>query len=625
MASSVVWRMRLALLFIGLLILAILIASAVGLGNIRVAQSAMNGRALPALQRVEQISAKLEQLEQDLKDLPEMREAAELQAISERASQGVDELINLVIDVPEFSELIGGLHDSISAATEARLQFIQLSREIETILADLEKLESRYSGQLDELLVSTGSALEVSLRNADLQVGREQIASTVAELSILTRLASISDESIELGRAAAHADSTASISEIQNRIAFNLRASVRLLAQLPTSSERQDLARAMHSLREQFLGHGGLIALERLRLDASRQFQEHLDTQDRQIGRISADISGNVAIARADIGQTAAEIDEVVERTVWQLAVMGTVVLLLVLLVAILIVERQIIRRLILLARSVREIANGNVDCRVDVEGRDEFGKMALALETFKGNSRELRRSNAELAQFAHAAAHDLRSPLRAIRDLAQWTIEDAGDQLPTYCRQHLDTLLKRVDRLSRLLGSLLDYSRVGREPASIAEIDLAELPHDLLELLGASDRYCCEVTGDAGMVETYDAPMRQIMLNLIDNAVKHSDRENGCIQVDYRLQANRLFVSISDDGPGIPKSYQEQVFGLFKTLKSRDEVEGSGMGLSIIRKQIEFRGGSIAVESDPDIGRGATFTFDWPLCANGAKQLRAA
>ena len=108
-----------------------------------------------------------------------------------------------------------------------------------------------------------------------------------------------------------------------------------------------------------------------------------------------------------------------------------------------------------------------------------------------------------------------------------------------------------------------------------------------------------------------YRMPLQQIFLNLIGNAIKHHHRKDGLIEVTVEKTETHYLFAVKDDGPGIPAEYQEQIFQLFQTLKPRDQVEGSGMGLAMARKYIEACGGKLTVESS--VGKGSTFRFTWP------------
>ena len=105
--------------------------------------------------------------------------------------------------------------------------------------------------------------------------------------------------------------------------------------------------------------------------------------------------------------------------------------------------------------------------------------------------------------------------------------------------------------------------------------------------------------------------PLQQVLLNLISNAIKHHDKDHGKINVSVEESKNQFVFTVTDDGPGIPKEFQGKVFKMFQTLKPRDQVEGSGMGLAMVYKNIQLHGGKITLTSEE--GKGASFQFTWP------------
>lgn len=234
----------------------------------------------------------------------------------------------------------------------------------------------------------------------------------------------------------------------------------------------------------------------------------------------------------------------------------------------------------------------------------------------------ELERSNRELDQFAYVASHDLKAPLRGIENLATWIVEDAEHVLPEPSKRHLGLLRGRVQRLEGLLESLLAYSRAGRLTGFAERVDSAALVREAVELLDPPDGFTVEVDEALPALVTYRAPLALVFRNLLANAVKHAGPDGGRIRVSARALAGTAggtaadadaFVEfgVQDDGPGIPPQYHDRIFGLFQTLRPRDEVEGSGMGLAVVKKTVESLGGAIRVESTP--GAGAAFYFTWP------------
>ncbi len=222
----------------------------------------------------------------------------------------------------------------------------------------------------------------------------------------------------------------------------------------------------------------------------------------------------------------------------------------------------------------------------------------------------ELARSNEDLAQFAYAASHDLRAPLRAITNLTEWIEEDMAGRLSPKAQEHLTTLRGRAQRMDALVGDLLSYSRVGREANGVTAVDTAAVIHDVTELLSPPQGFDVVVRPPMPVLLTQRAPFEQVVRNLIGNALKHHDRSEGCIVVSAAQRDGLWEFSIADDGPGVPAEFHDRVFQMFQKLRSSDEVEGTGMGLALVRRIVEVNGGDIRLES---AGRGTTVRFTWP------------
>jgi len=224
-----------------------------------------------------------------------------------------------------------------------------------------------------------------------------------------------------------------------------------------------------------------------------------------------------------------------------------------------------------------------------------------------------LERSNQELDAFAYAASHDLKAPLRVIQNASKWLEEDLEPHLTAETREHMSLLRSRVRRMERLLDDLLAYSRIGRETgASPAEtIDAAILVDNILAMLAPPMGFTVYVDSSLAGIQVTRMPLEQILINLISNAIKHHDRTVGRIEIFADDLGSLYRFSVRDDGPGIPAQFHEQIFKMFQTLKPRDKVEGSGMGLALARKHVEIAGGEMRLESAP--GHGSTFSFTWP------------
>lgn len=226
--------------------------------------------------------------------------------------------------------------------------------------------------------------------------------------------------------------------------------------------------------------------------------------------------------------------------------------------------------------------------------------------------TRELERSNADLDQFAYVASHDLKTPLRGIQHLTKWIREDAEGKLPAACDDHLDRLDQQVSRMQNLLDDLLQYSRAGRVRVTVEPIDLKEMFQEIVSLLPVPRAMSLVLESPEDLnICTGRAPLFHVLYNLVENAVKYHDRRHGQVIVRVSRAATAEFVQfeVIDDGPGIAPEHHARIFRMFQRLEST--ITGTGMGLAVVRKMIESRGGSIELESK--LGSGATFTFTWP------------
>jgi signal transduction histidine kinase len=223
-----------------------------------------------------------------------------------------------------------------------------------------------------------------------------------------------------------------------------------------------------------------------------------------------------------------------------------------------------------------------------------------------------LQASNKELEAFAFAASHDLKAPLRVIENCSRWIEEDLAEHLSGDARENMTLMRGRVKRMETLLDDLLEYARIGQPTdAKYAETIAGDaLMHNILELL-APQGFTVNVSPSFAGIQVQAMPLQQILMNLISNACKHHHKKNGCIEITVEDAGNCYAFAVKDDGPGIPAQFHSRIFEMFQTLKPRDQVEGSGMGLAMVRKNLELFGGVLQLDSAE--GKGSTFRFTWP------------
>jgi two-component system sensor kinase FixL len=224
-----------------------------------------------------------------------------------------------------------------------------------------------------------------------------------------------------------------------------------------------------------------------------------------------------------------------------------------------------------------------------------------------------LQAANADIEDFAYAASHDLKAPLRVIDNAAKWLEEDLQEHLTGENRENMTLLRGRIRRMEKLLDDLLEYSRIGRstDEHRYELVSGDALMENILALIAPPAGFMVTVSPGVTEVQFHRMPLQQILMNLVGNAIKHHDRSEGNIEVTLEDCGPHYVFAVKDDGPGIPAQFHAQVFKLFETLKPRDQVEGSGMGLAMVRKHIEVSGGKIELESSA--GNGSTFRFTWP------------
>jgi PAS domain S-box-containing protein len=251
---------------------------------------------------------------------------------------------------------------------------------------------------------------------------------------------------------------------------------------------------------------------------------------------------------------------------------------------------------------------------------RDETGAIiGLAgirrnVTQLKNQERMLARSNLHLEEFVHVASHDLRSPLRAIANTADWLSEDLGDNIADGVREHLDRLRLQARRAMNLVTDLHHYAQAGRKKELEEPVDISAMVTEIFQSLPATRSMRLNFEGSFSSLVTAKAPLDLVLRHLIGNAVKYHDRADGQISVRCRDASPNVSFEVEDDGPGIAGQYHAMVFAPFQKLESYEQVSGSGLGLATVKKTVEHFGCTISLHSPIEDGRGTKFVFDWPL-----------
>ena len=223
----------------------------------------------------------------------------------------------------------------------------------------------------------------------------------------------------------------------------------------------------------------------------------------------------------------------------------------------------------------------------------------------------DLEKKNSELDQFAYIVSHDLKAPLRAINNLSEWIEEDIGENMSDDVKNHMGLLRGRVRRMELLINGILDYSRAGRMRTREESVDSRHIIEEIVNSLAIPKHFRVVVQGDFPVFKTERLAFEQVVTNYISNAVKYNNNPEPVITIGCTESDVEYTFCVSDNGQGIDKEFHDKVFVIFQTLQSRDKVESTGVGLAIVKKIVEDKGGRVWVESS--LGHGAYFYFSWP------------
>ncbi len=301
-------------------------------------------------------------------------------------------------------------------------------------------------------------------------------------------------------------------------------------------------------------------------------------------------------------------------------------------------VRNAVTRPLESLAAACRRITNGNFAERIDPQGPKDIRAIATDVEDMRRRiveeleassaarlqldeqAAELRRSNAELEQFAYVASHDLQEPLRKVASFCQLLERRYGDQLDERGTQYIDFAVDGAKRMQVLINDLLTFSRVGRLNATLVEVDLQSVLDAAVGNVATSvEETGAQITGSAPLPRVLGDPTLLTMLwqNLVSNAVKfRRDDQAPRISIDCQPgsgeHAGQWMFTFSDNGIGIEDEFVDKVFVIFQRLHGRDAYAGTGIGLALVKKIIEYHGGTIWI--DTTYRGGTRFRFTLPV-----------
>jgi signal transduction histidine kinase len=297
--------------------------------------------------------------------------------------------------------------------------------------------------------------------------------------------------------------------------------------------------------------------------------------------------------------------------------------------------RRGVLQPVAALADQVRSVVSGDVHREVRGSGPREIVELGADVDAMRVHisnevdvlqqvnqrldeqARDLERSNRDLEQFAYVASHDLQEPLRKVSSFCQLLQRRYGGQLDERADQYIGFAVDGAQRMQRLINDLLSFSRVGRTTSGFETVDVREIA---LAAAAQVEMTRAEldgeiVVGDLPRVQGDPALLRQLLLNLFGNGLKfHRPGTAPVVRVDARRDGEFWEFAVSDNGIGVEPEFAEKIFVIFQRLHGREVYAGTGIGLALVKKIVEFHGGRVWLDTAPRDELGTVIRFTLPV-----------
>nr|WP_246382354.1 sensor histidine kinase [Micromonospora jinlongensis] len=300
--------------------------------------------------------------------------------------------------------------------------------------------------------------------------------------------------------------------------------------------------------------------------------------------------------------------------------------------------DRMVVRPLTGLAIQVREVAEGDYQHRIATVGPPEFIQLGEDVDAMRQKiaadlaevraareriewvnsqlqkqAEELTRSNRDLEQFAYVASHDLQEPLRKVASFCQLLQRRYAGQLDERADQYIAFAVDGAQRMQRLINDLLAFSRIGRLTTGFVEVDLNKVMGDVAGQTEAARQYAdAELTWtDLPVISGEEPLLTNLLANLVSNSIKFRRADVAPkVHISARLVGAEWEISCQDNGIGIEPEFADKIFVIFQRLHSKDAYPGTGIGLAIVKKIVEYHGGRVWVDTDVPEGTAIRFTL---------------
>ncbi|MDI6098651.1 CHASE3 domain-containing protein [Actinoplanes sp. NEAU-A12] len=372
--------------------------------------------------------------------------------------------------------------------------------------------------------------------------------------------------------------------------------------------------------------------------EAAQQRFEAVDTQDFDEVRAAVEVmQDHIQVLRAESAKAARDSSQ----TLVMIEIIAAVIILATGVILLILLDRLVSRPILHLADQVRQVATGDYERRIDSSSygsadlvglADDVDRMRRQIaselsevrnarqqvewvnQQLQSQAEELTRSNRDLEQFAYVASHDLQEPLRKVASFCQLLQRRYAGQLDDRADQYIGFAVDGASRMQRLINDLLAFSRIGRLTTGFTEIDLNDLLRDVKSQLETRAGEDAEIIWSGlPTVEGEEPLLTTLFVNLVGNSLKFRRPDvPPVIRITAEREGREWRINVRDNGIGIEAEFADKVFVIFQRLHARDAYEGTGIGLAIVKKIVEYHDGRIWL--DVDVPEGASIWFTLPV-----------
>ncbi|WP_328464811.1 ATP-binding protein [Actinoplanes sp. NBC_00393] len=370
---------------------------------------------------------------------------------------------------------------------------------------------------------------------------------------------------------------------------------------------------------------------------AGQALVEAADTREFDDVRTAiAVMQEHIGVLRAESAQAARESSQ----TLVAIEIAAAAIIMVAGLILLILLDRLVNRPIIDLAGQVRQVAAGDYERHIvsphgssdlvalaeDVdrmrqqiaselaEVRSARGQVEWVNQQLQSQAEELTRSNRDLEQFAYVASHDLQEPLRKVASFCQLLQRRYAGQMDDRADQYIAFAVDGAQRMQRLINDLLAFSRIGRLTSGFTEVDLNKVLGDVKSQLETRAGEDAEIVWSGlPTVEGEEPLLTTLFVNLLGNSLKFRRPDvPPVVRITAERDGGEWRINVRDNGIGIEAEFADKVFVIFQRLHARDAYEGTGIGLAIVKKIVEYHGGRIWL--DVDVPEGASINFTLPV-----------